>query len=103
LSEKQQRVLEATNFLQAQAEDEESEFPEVGAIAHHFEPLLQAIAVGVGDAIHRGKIEKVFDDLEVKGWHLKVVVQRIWAEECDVMAVTVGLNGVDKAIVQRVL
>lgn len=89
--EELQTITTAISSLQARQEQE-------------FEPLLQAIAaVADGDTTQRGKIEEVLSTLEKKGWHLKEVIQRIWAGERDVKTLTAGLDTQDGALVRRVL
>ena len=75
--------MEAIRFLQGQAEeDKEEEAEDFGEVdpLQQFDFVLRAIvAVVNGDDSQRGDIEKLLDDLETKGWHLKGAVVRIWA------------------------
>ncbi|HEX8456060.1 MAG TPA: CHAT domain-containing protein [Pyrinomonadaceae bacterium] len=69
-----------------------------------FEPLLQAIAeVARGNEQRRAEIEEALVNLEELGWHIASVVQRIWAGERDMDALTAELDEQDGALVRRVL
>src|SRR6266700_1286873 len=108
--EEQQVVAEAMQYLQDQEEeevDDEDEEPEIADVVQQFEPLLQAIAIAIGDTTHRVEIlEAVAEleaNLEIENWEFSQVVQRVWAGERDVTTLTAGLDEMDTALVQRVL
>jgi tetratricopeptide (TPR) repeat protein len=70
----------------------------------HFEPLLQAVAaVTYGDERPRADIENILLSLEEQGWRISEPVKRIWQGERNLTTLMTGLDGMDKALVQRVL
>ena len=92
-------------LVQGRAEEtEEQDYSDRDAIIQEFESLLEAIAaVAMGDTIQRNEIEAELAQLEVEGWHLREVVQRIWTGERDIIALTEKLDEQETALVQRVL
>jgi tetratricopeptide (TPR) repeat protein len=108
--EEQQVVVEAMQYLQAQQDeevDDEDEELDIADVIQQFEPLLQAIAMATGDSTHRDEILETLAELEtnleVENWEFREVVQRIWAEERDAIALTAGMDEMDTALVNRVL
>src|SRR5436190_20505512 len=83
--------------------DDEDEEPEIADVVQQFEPLLQAIAIAVGDTTHRDEILETFSELqtnlEIENWEFSQVVQRLLAGESDVTTFTAELDEMDIAMV----
>ncbi len=69
-----------------------------------FDPLLHDIAiVARGEPGPRAEIEKFLEQLATRGWHLNVLVPRIWNGERDADTLTEGLDEQETILVERIL
>ena len=69
-----------------------------------FEPLIAAVIQGAqGDEQARQQVTAVFDQLTAGNWMIVDAIQRIWAGERDVDALTAGIDRNSALIVQRIL
>jgi hypothetical protein len=71
---------------------------------HPTDPLLDDItAVALGEDALRPQVEARLARLEDQGWHLSAVVQRIWAGERDLPALSLGLDSDDLRALKTIL
>ena len=78
--------------------------PDIDQVIQNFLPLLGDIALAAhGNAVARLLVEAILPQLEKGGWQLSDAVQRLWAGERDIAALTTGIDPNSTALVRRVL